>query len=125
MQGLRAAGQGGQISPLPNVRHGTMKTPHRLAVDCDETPRCTLKLVTAHSWIEHVLDSEMVEELEQLLKAGVPAAVPPPSPHVIEQLRGQGFVRARIDGIVAELETPPKLDPKKKHTSPAAPTAAR
>ena len=35
---------------------------------------------------------------------------------VIEQLRGQGFVRARIDGIVAELETPPKLDPKKKHT---------
>ncbi|MFL5977181.1 MAG: excinuclease ABC subunit UvrA, partial [Gaiellaceae bacterium] len=36
--------------------------------------------------------------------------------HVIEQLRGQGFVRARIDGIVAELETPPKLDPKKKHT---------
>ena len=36
--------------------------------------------------------------------------------HVIEQLRGQGFVRARIDGIVAELETPPQLDPKKKHT---------
>ncbi len=36
--------------------------------------------------------------------------------HVIEQLRGQGFVRARIDGIVVELETPPKLDPKKKHT---------
>src|SRR4029453_14897392 len=36
--------------------------------------------------------------------------------HVIEKLRGQGFVRARIDGIVAELETPPKLDPKKKHT---------
>ena len=35
---------------------------------------------------------------------------------VIEQLRGQGFVRARIDGIVVELETPPKLDPKKKHT---------
>ena len=35
---------------------------------------------------------------------------------MIEQLRGQGFVRARIDGIVVELESPPKLDPKKKHT---------
>ncbi|MGH8176695.1 MAG: excinuclease ABC subunit UvrA [Steroidobacter sp.] len=36
--------------------------------------------------------------------------------HVIEQLRGQGFVRARIDGRVVELEDPPRLDPKKKHT---------
>jgi excinuclease ABC subunit A len=36
--------------------------------------------------------------------------------HVIEQLRGQGFVRARIDGRVVELEEPPRLDPKKKHT---------
>jgi excinuclease ABC subunit A len=35
---------------------------------------------------------------------------------VIEQLRGQGFVRARIDGRVVELEDSPKLDPKKKHT---------
>jgi excinuclease ABC subunit A len=35
---------------------------------------------------------------------------------VIEQLRGQGFVRARIDGHVVELDAPPKLDPKKKHT---------
>ncbi|HEX7116171.1 MAG TPA: excinuclease ABC subunit UvrA [Steroidobacter sp.] len=36
--------------------------------------------------------------------------------HVIEQLRGQGFVRARIDGNVLELDSPPRLDPKKKHT---------
>jgi excinuclease ABC subunit A len=35
---------------------------------------------------------------------------------VIEQLRGQGFVRARIDGHVVELDATPKLDPKKKHT---------
>ena len=35
---------------------------------------------------------------------------------VIEELRGQGFVRARIDGNVVELEHPPKLDPKRKHT---------
>jgi len=35
---------------------------------------------------------------------------------VLEQLRGQGFVRARIDGEVVELDDPPKLDPRKKHT---------
>jgi excinuclease ABC subunit A len=35
---------------------------------------------------------------------------------VFEQLRGQGFVRARIDGRVHELDALPKLDPKKKHT---------
>src|SRR5262245_23581715 len=35
---------------------------------------------------------------------------------VIEELRGQGFVRARIDGKVVELDQPPKLDPKRKHT---------
>jgi len=35
---------------------------------------------------------------------------------VIEELRGQGFVRARIDQRVVELESPPKLDPKRKHT---------
>ena len=33
-----------------------------------------------------------------------------------ETLRGQGFVRARIDGRVHELDALPKIDPKKKHT---------
>jgi excinuclease ABC subunit A len=35
---------------------------------------------------------------------------------VFEQMRGQGFVRARIDGRVHELDALPRLDPKKKHT---------
>jgi excinuclease ABC subunit A len=35
---------------------------------------------------------------------------------VIDELRGQGFVRARIDGYVVEVDSPPKLDPKRKHT---------
>ncbi len=34
----------------------------------------------------------------------------------LEELRGQGFVRARIDGKVAELDDPPKLDARRKHT---------
>ena len=35
---------------------------------------------------------------------------------VFEQLRGQGFVRVRIDSRVHELDALPRIDPKKKHT---------
>jgi excinuclease ABC subunit A len=35
---------------------------------------------------------------------------------VFDELRGQGFVRARVDGKVIELEETPKLDSKRKHT---------
>ena len=35
---------------------------------------------------------------------------------IIDQLRVQGFVRARIDGVVMEIDPPPKLDAKRKHT---------
>ncbi len=33
----------------------------------------------------------------------------------LEELRSQGFVRARIDGAVVELDQPPALDPHRKH----------
>ena len=36
--------------------------------------------------------------------------------HVFEQLRREGFVRARVDGIVVDLSEPPHLDKKCKHT---------
>ncbi len=36
--------------------------------------------------------------------------------HVFEELRGAGFVRARVDGTVRELDDLPDLDKKKKHT---------
>ncbi|MGA1462973.1 MAG: excinuclease ABC subunit UvrA [Steroidobacteraceae bacterium] len=35
---------------------------------------------------------------------------------VIEELRGRGFVRARIDGKLVELDEAPKLDLRRKHT---------
>ena len=35
---------------------------------------------------------------------------------LLEQLRVQGFLRARIDGNVVELESAPRLDLRKKHT---------
>lgn len=36
--------------------------------------------------------------------------------HVLESLRRDGFIRARIDGIVVDLDDTPELDKRKKHT---------
>src|SRR6185436_12532897 len=36
--------------------------------------------------------------------------------HVLERLRTEGFVRARIDGLVVSLDEAPELDKNKKHT---------
>ena len=36
--------------------------------------------------------------------------------HVFQELNVGGFIRARIDGIVTDLDNPPDLDKKKKHT---------
>ncbi len=35
---------------------------------------------------------------------------------LIAQLRSQGYIRARIDGEMVELDKPPTLDLRKKHT---------
>ena len=35
---------------------------------------------------------------------------------LLQELRAQGFVRARIDGEVVELDSPPPLDLRRKHT---------
>lgn len=35
--------------------------------------------------------------------------------HTINNLRAEGFIRARIDGIVVDLDTAPELDKNKKH----------
>ncbi|WP_028885094.1 excinuclease ABC subunit UvrA [Teredinibacter turnerae] len=36
--------------------------------------------------------------------------------HVFENLRRDGFIRARINGLVVDLDDTPKLDKRKKHT---------
>lgn len=36
--------------------------------------------------------------------------------HVFEQLKRDGFIRARIDGLVVDLDDVPKLDKRRKHT---------
>ncbi|HBD23307.1 MAG TPA: excinuclease ABC subunit UvrA [Oceanospirillaceae bacterium] len=36
--------------------------------------------------------------------------------HTLDQLRGQGFIRARIDNRLYDLDNPPELEKNKKHT---------
>ncbi len=36
--------------------------------------------------------------------------------HVFQELLSNGFIRARIDGLVVDLDHPPQLDKNKKHT---------
>ena len=36
--------------------------------------------------------------------------------HIFHELTANGFIRARIDGIVTDLDHPPQLDKNKKHT---------
>ena len=36
--------------------------------------------------------------------------------HLFNELRGNGFVRVRVNGIVTDLDNPPALDKKKKHS---------
>ncbi len=36
--------------------------------------------------------------------------------HVFNELRGGGFIRARVDGLICEIDYPPELDKNKKHS---------
>ncbi len=67
--------------------------------------------------------SQMVDQVLKLAE-GTPLVLLAPvvterkGEHVelLEELRGQGLVRARIDGKLAELDDAPRLDLKRKHT---------
>ncbi|MGH8252069.1 MAG: excinuclease ABC subunit UvrA [Steroidobacteraceae bacterium] len=92
-----------------------------------------LRLLYARAGIprcpDHGLDltaqtvSQMVDQV-LALPGGTPIALLAPvisarkGEHlqVIEELRGKGFVRARVDRHHVELDATPKLDPKRKHS---------
>ncbi len=67
--------------------------------------------------------SQMVDQVLALPEGGrlmllAPVVKERKGEHVklLQELRAQGFVRARIDGEVAELDSPPNLDLRRKHT---------
>ena len=83
------------------------------------TPRCPdhhvdLAAQTVSQMVDQVL--ALPEGTALLLIAPVVKDRKGEHREVLEELRGRGFVRARIDGKVVELEDPPKLDLRRKHT---------
>ena len=69
---------------------------------------------TVSQMVDQIL--KMPEGLAILLLAPIVIDRKGEHAEIFEQLRGQGFVRARIDGRVHELDALPKIDPKKKHS---------
>jgi excinuclease ABC subunit A len=81
-------------------------------------PRCpdhgvSLQAQTVSQMVDTVL--ALPEETKLMLLAPVVRERKGEHLHVLEELRGAGFVRARIDGIVTDLDDVPILDKKKKH----------
>lgn len=82
-------------------------------------PRCPTHGVTLHAqtvsqMVDHVL--ELPEETKLMILAPVVQERKGEHLQLLEQLRAQGYVRARIDGEVCELDDPPELALRKKHT---------
>jgi len=83
------------------------------------SPRCpdhgeNLEANTISQMVDQVLALDPGEKL--LLLAPVVQNRKGEHAQLLTDLRSQGFVRARIDGEVYELDDPPKLDLRRKHT---------
>ncbi len=82
-------------------------------------PRCpehgvTLAAQTVSQMVDHVLS--LPEGTRLMLLAPVVVERKGEHVHILENLRAQGFVRARIDGKVRELDEAPELEKNVKHT---------
>ena len=82
------------------------------------TPHCpehgtVLEAQTISQMVDHVLALPAGSRL--MLLAPVVEARKGEHVQLLEELRAQGFIRARIDGDIIELDQPPKLDLRRKH----------
>ncbi len=83
------------------------------------TPRCpdhgiTLEAQTVSQMVDQVL--ELDEDTRLILLAPVVQERKGEYVQLMQDLQAQGFIRARIDGEVYELDDPPKLDLRRKHS---------
>lgn len=83
------------------------------------TPRCPkhhhpLEAQTISQMVDQVLS--LPEGSKLMVLAPVVRARKGEHLHVFSELKSQGFIRARINGIVTDLDTPPALEKNKKHT---------
>ncbi|MEM7098486.1 MAG: excinuclease ABC subunit UvrA [Pseudomonadota bacterium] len=82
-------------------------------------PRCpdhdlTLDAQTVSQMVDQVM--ELSADTRIMLLAPVISERKGEHLHVFQELRSNGFIRARIDGIVTDLDSTPDLDKNKKHT---------
>ncbi|RMF18394.1 MAG: excinuclease ABC subunit UvrA [Gammaproteobacteria bacterium] len=82
-------------------------------------PRCpdhqhTLEAQTISQMVDQVMT--LPEGSKWMILAPVVRARKGEHQHVLAKLRSEGFIRARIDGIVVELDDTPELDKQRKHT---------
>jgi len=82
-------------------------------------PRCpdhdiSLEAQTISQMVDHVL--ALPEGSKLMLLAPVVQERKGEHVQVLEDLKAQGFIRARIDGEVVELDSPPALDLRRKHS---------
>ncbi|MGR9045787.1 MAG: excinuclease ABC subunit UvrA [Gammaproteobacteria bacterium] len=83
------------------------------------TPKCPEHRVSlAAQTISQMVDQVMAQPEGQrwMLLAPIVSDRKGEYLQLLEDLRAQGFIRARIDGVVYDLDETPALDPKKKHT---------
>lgn len=83
------------------------------------TPRCpehnvALEAQTISQMVDQIL--ELPEDSKQMILAPVIRDRKGEHLHVLDNLRAQGFIRVRIDGLVCDLDDTPELDKKKKHS---------
>ncbi len=83
------------------------------------TPRCPdhgtdLEAQTVSQMVDHVL--AMPEGTRLMLLAPVVSARKGEHVQLLADLQAQGFIRARIDGKIVELDQPPALDLRRKHS---------
>ncbi len=82
-------------------------------------PRCPihgepLRAQTVSQMVDQIM--EMPEGSKCMLLAPIIRERKGEHLHVFESLRRDGFIRARIDGIIVDLDDTPDLDKRKKHT---------
>ena len=82
-------------------------------------PCCPLHGISLHAQtISQMVDQVLAMPLHSKVMILAPVVRARKGEHVqlLQQLQAQGYVRARIDGELCELDDPPKLELRKKHT---------
>lgn len=82
-------------------------------------PRCPTHKVSLHAQtISQMVDQVLTLPLDSKVMILAPVVRERKGEHVqlLQQLQAQGYVRARVDGELCELDSPPKLGLRTKHT---------